>query len=117
MSANVSSIEKRTRRLRSSSSSIIVQKTSNKLSFRELQRLQARKLETIGFAGWISSTILYGLYFMWAFLSDETLESYGITYYPSKNWAIAIPAMIVMTYLFSLVFYKAINLLSTPSLD
>jgi phosphatidylinositol glycan class P protein len=57
------------------------------------------------------------LFLMWAYLPEETLEAYGLTYYPSKHWALAMPSMLVVTYLFSIVVYKACNLLSTPPLD
>lgn len=67
-------------------------------------------------------TLLYlhktiGLFILWAYLPDATLQTYGLTYYPSKQWAVGVPAMIVVTYLFSIVLYKALNLLSTPSLQ
>lgn len=54
---------------------------------------------------------------MWAYLPDEVLESYGITYYPSKYWALAIPSMMVTTFTFSSIFYRAINFISTAPLD
>ena len=57
------------------------------------------------------------VYLVWAFVPDATLRDYGFTYYPSKHWALALPAMVVVTYVFSIVFYKSINLLTTPTLD
>lgn len=54
---------------------------------------------------------------MWAYLPEATLEAYGFTYYPSKHWALAVPSMLVMTYLSSIVLYKALNLLATPPMD
>jgi phosphatidylinositol glycan class P protein len=56
------------------------------------------------------------LFVVWAYVPDATLEAYGFTYFPSKHWAVAVPAMIVVTYVFSLVVYKAVNLMSTPEL-
>lgn len=56
------------------------------------------------------------LFLVWAYVPEATLEAYGFTYFPSKHWAVAVPSMIVVTYLFSLVLYKAVNLLSTPGL-
>lgn len=53
----------------------------------------------------------------WAYLPDETLRAYGLTYYPSKHWALAVPSMVVVTYLFSIVFYMAVNLAKTPPLS
>ncbi|GLE02159.1 hypothetical protein PINS_up010997 [Pythium insidiosum] len=91
--------------------------TPSPLSFKELQRLNAMKTEIFGFAGWLTSTVLYVLFIMWAYLPDETLRAYGFTYLPSKHWAVAVPAMIVMSYLFSIVVYKALNLRWTPPFD
>ncbi|RLN51246.1 hypothetical protein BBJ28_00015673 [Nothophytophthora sp. Chile5] len=112
-------------------------------SFKELQRLHAMRMELFGFGGWLASTLFYGgsrtrpwsdlriflnvltrslvvlpvvLFLMWAYVPETTLEAYGFTYFPSKHWAVAVPALIVVTYLFSLVLYKAVNLMSTPSL-
>jgi hypothetical protein len=49
------------------------------------------------------------LFVVWAYVPDATLEAYGFTYFPSKHWAVAVPAMIVVTYVFSLVVYKAVD--------
>ncbi|TMW69211.1 hypothetical protein Poli38472_001367 [Pythium oligandrum] len=87
------------------------------MSFKDLQRLNAMKMEIFGFAGWLASTLFYVLFLMWAYLPDATLRAYGWTYLPSKHWAVAAPAMIVMSYLFSIVLYKAINLKWTPTPD
>ncbi|CAI5736496.1 unnamed protein product [Hyaloperonospora brassicae] len=81
-----------------------------------MQRLHAMRMELFGFGGWLTSALCYVLFLVWAYVPDATLEAYGFTYFPSKHWAVAVPAMLVMTYLFSLVLYKAVNLLSTPRL-
>ncbi|KAG1690516.1 hypothetical protein DVH05_028020 [Phytophthora capsici] len=90
--------------------------TSGQVSFKEMQRLHAMRMELFGFGGWLASALFYVLFLMWAYVPEATLEAYGFTYFPSKHWAVAVPAMIVVTYLFSLVLYKAVNLLSTPEL-
>ncbi|TDH73880.1 uncharacterized protein CCR75_002959 [Bremia lactucae] len=83
------------------------------VSFKEMQRLHAMRMELFGFGGWLASALFY----VWAYVPEATLEAYGLTYLPSKHWAVAVPAMIVVTYVFSLVIYKAINLISTPGLE
>lgn len=55
------------------------------------------------------------LFLVWAYAPEATLRAYGFTYYPSKRWAVAVPAMLVATYVFSIVLYKAVNLYQTPS--
>lgn len=37
------------------------------------------------------------LYVFWAFTPGSVLEWHGITYYPSKYWAVAIPTWICVT--------------------
>ncbi|KAL7684006.1 hypothetical protein Plhal304r1_c038g0114761 [Plasmopara halstedii] len=86
------------------------------ISFKEMQRLHAMRMELFGFAGWIASALFYALFLIWAYVPDTTLKSVGFTYFPSKHWAVAVPAMIVVSYLFSIVIYKAVNLMSTPGL-
>ncbi|RMX69986.1 hypothetical protein DD238_000709 [Peronospora effusa] len=93
--------------------STVIPPTSTQVSFKELQRLHAMRMELFGFGGWLASALFY----VWAYVPERSLEAYGFTYFPSKHWAVAVPAMIVVTYLFSLVLYKAMNLLSTPSLQ
>ncbi|RHY06091.1 hypothetical protein DYB37_013691 [Aphanomyces astaci] len=56
-------------------------------------------------------------YLLWAYVPDAILASYGITYYPSRYWALAVPAMLVMTLMALVVFYIAINWISTAPLD
>lgn len=90
---------------------------TQELTFQELQRLSAIKTEFFGFAGWIASVVLYVLFLIWAYVPDDILEAHGLTYSPSKRWALAVPAMVVVTYLFSIVLYKAVNLMATPALD
>lgn len=57
------------------------------------------------------------LFLVWAYLPDATLEAYGFSYLPSKHWALAMPSMLVVTYIFSIVLHKALNLLITPPLS
>ncbi|KAI9918200.1 hypothetical protein PsorP6_013092 [Peronosclerospora sorghi] len=85
-------------------------------SFKEMQRMHAMRMELFGFGGWVASAFCYVLFLIWAYVPETTLRSYGWTYFPSKHWAVAVPAIMVMTYVFSLVLYKATALLSTPRL-
>ncbi|DBA01736.1 TPA: hypothetical protein N0F65_010146 [Lagenidium giganteum] len=102
---------------RSSSAASAISSSPPVLSFKELQRLSAMKTELFGFGGWLASTLLYVLFLVWAYVPDSTLQAYGMTYFPSKHWALAIPSMIVISYIFSIVTYFAMNLLSTPPLE
>lgn len=37
------------------------------------------------------------LYLLWAFTPPRYLEAYGISYYPSQYWAVALPAWACVT--------------------
>jgi hypothetical protein len=46
-------------------------------------------------------------------LPAKTLHAIGVTYYPSRYYAIALPAYVIVAYLFSGVIYVGLNLLNT----
>ena len=54
-------------------------------------------VEVYGFLGWITSSTFYVVFLVWAFTPDFILQWYGITYYPSKYWAIALPTWLCVT--------------------
>ena len=70
-----------------------------------------------GFVLWITSYLLLFLYLLWAWLPASVLHALSITYYPSKYWAVAIPAYICMLPLFLIAVYMAANLHSTHDVD
>eukprot|EP00904_Undaria_pinnatifida_P009791 jgi/Undpi1/5942/HiC_scaffold_2.g01216.m1 len=74
-------------------------------------------VEVYGFAGWIASLVAYALYLVWAYVPEGTLQAVGITYYPSKYWAIAIPSAIFVTASVAILAYIAVNFMSTAPLD
>lgn len=41
-----------------------------------------------------TSTVLY---LIWAYVPDALLQASGFTYYPSKHWAVALPAWLCAT--------------------
>eukprot|EP00919_Chromeraceae_sp_WS-2016_P012863 GHVR01030122.1.p1 GENE.GHVR01030122.1~~GHVR01030122.1.p1 ORF type:complete len:121 (-),score=9.28 GHVR01030122.1:260-622(-) len=72
--------------------------------------------EVYGFVFWILSFILYGLYLIWAFVPDDVLHGIGISYYPSKYWALAIPTYFCFLLLMTVVVYNGLNFLNTKPL-
>jgi len=64
-------------------------------------------------------TLLFSIvgFLLWAYLPENILDEYGITYYPSRYWALALPAMLCVTVMMTTVIYVAINMLSTAPLD
>lgn len=65
------------------------------------------------FVTWIASIFVYVCFIAWAYLPSEVLHSLGITYYPSRYYAIAIPAYLIVAYILFCVAYVAINLIHT----
>mmetsp|Transcript_18171 Transcript_18171/g.20215 ORF Transcript_18171/g.20215 Transcript_18171/m.20215 type:complete len:99 (+) Transcript_18171:203-499(+) len=54
---------------------------------------------------------------VWSFLPDSMLYSLGITYFPDKYWAVALPTWILVTLATFFFWYCCINLLNTEPLD
>jgi len=71
-----------------------------------------------GFVLWLISHFCLMLYIFWALIPEEWLHVVGITYFPQKYWAIAIPAyLITVSTAFIFVLYPSYNFLLTPSLN
>ncbi|KAK9460673.1 PIG-P-domain-containing protein [Lipomyces oligophaga] len=69
--------------------------------------------EYFGFALYVSSTIAFLLYIVWAILPQSVLHSLKIYYYPSRWWALAVPAFLVM---FIVYIYAALLTYNTEML-
>lgn len=50
---------------------------------------------------------------MWAFIPDHILKKVGISWYPEKYWALALPSFFIITVIAVNVAYQGINLLYT----
>ncbi|KAK3252733.1 hypothetical protein CYMTET_37981 [Cymbomonas tetramitiformis] len=73
--------------------------------------------EAYGFVGWVTSAVACAVFFVWAYLPDQVLESVGITYYPSKYWALAVPAYVCVFVVFLYMAYESLNQMAVPSRD
>ncbi|EGF76482.1 hypothetical protein BATDEDRAFT_28426 [Batrachochytrium dendrobatidis JAM81] len=93
-------------------------KTQSKNSFQggidPSVRTPSTTREYYGFVLYLSSFVSFALYILWSVLPDRALHSIGITYYPSRNWALTIPLWILGLIPFTLVVFTATNLLNTP---
>lgn len=72
---------------------------------------------SFGFAGWMVSFIAWCLYIAWAYLPESVLHRLGVTYYPSKYWAVALPVWFGVAFVTAGVLYMAVNLWATAPLD
>lgn len=70
--------------------------------------------EVYGFVGSITTVIATVIYLAWAYTPEPWLHSLGITYYPSKYWALATPAFAIVTVVLGMVFYLGLNFMVTP---
>ncbi|XP_055865670.1 phosphatidylinositol N-acetylglucosaminyltransferase subunit P-like isoform X2 [Biomphalaria glabrata] len=69
-----------------------------------------------GFVVYLLSLIGFGLYIVWAYVPDEWLHSIGLTYWPQKYWAIALPVYLCMIIVLSYIAYTGLILINTASL-
>lgn len=68
---------------------------------------------TLSFVAWTASIFVYLCFAAWAILPGKTLHALGVTYYPSRYYAIALPAYVLVVYVLSGIVYIGLNLLST----
>ncbi|XP_027343758.1 phosphatidylinositol N-acetylglucosaminyltransferase subunit P isoform X2 [Abrus precatorius] len=61
--------------------------------------------EVYGFVGSITTVVA----------TESWLQSVGISYYPSRYWALAVPTYVMVTIVLMLGFYIGLNFISTPS--
>ncbi|KAJ4773778.1 Phosphatidylinositol N-acetylglucosaminyltransferase subunit P [Rhynchospora pubera] len=70
--------------------------------------------EVYGFVGSITTVIATVIHLVWAYAPEPLLHSLGITYYPSKYWALAVPSVLIVLVFCMLVLYLGLNFLAMP---
>eukprot|EP00944_MAST-04C_sp_MAST-4C-sp1_P013939 g13939.t1 len=82
----------------------------------KLRQYESPKLtEVYGFVGWMISWFALLIFLLWAFFPEQYWNNVGVTYYPNRYWALAIPAYLIMSYLFLCVIHVGIALMHTPA--
>ncbi|KAJ0041054.1 hypothetical protein Pint_27230 [Pistacia integerrima] len=71
--------------------------------------------EVYGFVGSITTVVTAVLFLVWTYVPQRWLHAIGIFYYPSRCWALAVPAYTMVTIVLALSFYIGLNFMSTPS--
>ena len=61
--------------------------------------------------------VMYLMYLAWAYTPEALLHDLGITYYPDKYWALAVPIWICVTVLYGAWMYEGINRMSVKPTD
>jgi len=75
----------------------------------------AKPTEVYGFVGAISTLVGFVVFLMWAYLPEPWLHTMGITYYPNRYWAMAVPAYVLVSIVFVVAFYSSLNSMATPA--
>lgn len=57
--------------------------------------------------------ILTVIYLFWAFIPDSVLSKIGISWYPAKDWALALPAFFIITIVAAQIMYQGLNMMYT----
>lgn len=71
----------------------------------------------LSFIIWVGSYIVYIAFLAWAFLPDSILHPLGITYYPSRYYALAIPSYVILVVLLMAATYIGFNMINTNDPD
>ncbi|KAG2496579.1 hypothetical protein HYH03_005401 [Edaphochlamys debaryana] len=75
----------------------------------------AGEVEVRGFALMLAVRVLYVAYLAWLFVPETMLHRIGVTYYPSKHWALAGPAWLTLALVWGWWMYEGYNMtLVTP---
>jgi len=76
---------------------------------------RSRAPEFYGFVAWLSTYIAFCLYVLWAIVPDQYIVWVGIEWYPSREWAILLPAWSVVLIITTYIVYSSMAIAATPS--
>ncbi|XP_047043618.1 phosphatidylinositol N-acetylglucosaminyltransferase subunit P-like [Lolium rigidum] len=78
------------------------------------RRTRPSEPEAYGFVGSIAAVAAALAYLAWAYAPAPWLHHIGVTYYPNKRWAVAVPAFVLAAAAQVVILYVASNFLLSP---
>ncbi|KAG2154181.1 PIG-P-domain-containing protein [Suillus bovinus] len=75
----------------------------------------SRAPEFYGFVAWTSTSVVFVFYVLWALLPDEYIVWLGVKWYPSREWALLLPAYSIVVVLLTYFVYFGIAIARTPA--
>ncbi|KAI8816842.1 PIG-P [Fimicolochytrium jonesii] len=82
----------------------------------DAHRRTSEKREYYGFVVYLGSFVAFASYLLWALCSDDLLHAFGVSYYPTRWWALALPVHFLGWIPFILLMFTGINMWRTPAL-
>jgi len=76
--------------------------------------IRSRAPEFYGFVAWTSTYLLFCFFLLWALLPDDCISWLGVTWYPSREWALLLPAYSIVLVLLTYFTYFALAFADTP---
>eukprot|EP00928_Gymnodinium_smaydae_P088014 TRINITY_DN72177_c0_g1_i1.p2 TRINITY_DN72177_c0_g1~~TRINITY_DN72177_c0_g1_i1.p2 ORF type:complete len:123 (+),score=19.49 TRINITY_DN72177_c0_g1_i1:120-488(+) len=73
--------------------------------------------EVYSFVSFVLSLVALPVWLIWILAPDEVLHSWGVTYYFDRWWALALPAQLLVTGVFIIHAYVALNMMACCPLD
>ncbi|KAG2430329.1 hypothetical protein HYH02_013806 [Chlamydomonas schloesseri] len=64
----------------------------------------------------LTARVAYLAFLVWLFTPEAYLQELGITYYPSKYWAVAGPAWLTLAIVWGYWVYEGLNMTRVPPL-
>ena len=72
---------------------------------------------TYGFVSCLLCYVSFGIYLVWAYIPRSYQEWLGLTYWPNKFFAVAIPPFLCVLFLVSFVIYEGFIFINTAPVD